>query len=60
MNQIVKILETSISPAAGSWAPLYLGLIVAQMVYCYLFMVELSHLVALLTRFPRSTSAKPT
>jgi uncharacterized protein (TIGR00645 family) len=26
-------------------APLYLGLIVAQIVYCWLFMVELSHLV---------------
>ena len=45
MNQIVKILETSIFASRWIQAPLYLGLIVAQMVYCYLFMVELSHLV---------------
>ena len=45
MNKIVKLLETSIFASRWIQAPLYLGLIVAQMVYCYLFMVELSHLV---------------
>ncbi len=46
MNRIVKILETSIFASRWIQAPLYLGLIVAQMVYCWLFMVELSHLVS--------------
>ncbi|MBK9445522.1 MAG: TIGR00645 family protein [Betaproteobacteria bacterium] len=46
MNKIVKLLETSIFASRWIQAPLYLGLIVAQMVYCYLFMVELSHLVS--------------
>ncbi|MDQ5947367.1 MAG: hypothetical protein QG619_2799 [Pseudomonadota bacterium] len=45
MNKIVKLLETSIFASRWIQAPLYLGLIVAQLVYCYLFMVELSHLV---------------
>jgi uncharacterized protein (TIGR00645 family) len=45
MNQIVKILETTIFASRWIQAPLYLGLIVAQVVYCYLFMAELSHLV---------------
>jgi uncharacterized protein (TIGR00645 family) len=45
MNKIVKLLETSIFASRWIQAPLYLGLIVAQMVYCYLFMLELSHLV---------------
>ncbi|MBW7900344.1 MAG: TIGR00645 family protein [Rhodocyclaceae bacterium] len=45
MNQIVKILETTIFASRWVQAPLYLGLILAQVVYCYLFMVELSHLV---------------
>ena len=54
MNQIVKD-SSKLHFFASRWiqAPLYLGLIVAQMVYCYLFMVELSHLST--TRFPRST-----
>lgn len=45
MHRIVKLLETSIFASRWIQAPLYLGLIVAQVVYCYLFMVELSHLV---------------
>jgi uncharacterized protein (TIGR00645 family) len=45
MSKIVKLLETSIFASRWIQAPLYLGLIVAQLVYCYLFMVELSHLV---------------
>jgi len=45
MKQIVRILETTIFASRWIQAPLYLGLIVAQVVYCYLFMVELSHLV---------------
>ena len=39
------LLEKSIFASRWLQAPLYLGLIVAQMVYVYLFMVELSHLV---------------
>ena len=45
MTKIVKLLETSIFASRWIQAPLYFGLIVAQMVYCYLFMIELSHLV---------------
>ncbi|HEX5802194.1 MAG TPA: TIGR00645 family protein [Azospira sp.] len=45
MKQIIKLLETTIFASRWIQAPLYLGLIVAQVVYCYLFMVELSHLV---------------
>jgi len=45
MNSLVKPLETFIFASRWIQAPLYLGLIVAQMIYCWLFMVELSHLV---------------
>jgi uncharacterized protein (TIGR00645 family) len=40
-----KQLETVIFASRWIQAPLYIGLIVAQVVYCYLFMIELSHLV---------------
>ena len=46
MSNTVKHLETFIFASRWIQAPLYLGLIVAQVVYCWLFMVELSHLVA--------------
>ena len=45
MNQIIKPMEYIIFGSRWIQAPLYLGLIVAQIVYCWLFMVELSHLV---------------
>jgi uncharacterized protein (TIGR00645 family) len=45
MTSPVKHLETFIFASRWIQAPLYLGLIVAQVVYCWLFMVELSHLV---------------
>ena len=44
MNSLVKFLETFIFASRWIQAPLYLGLILAQIVYCWLFMVELSHL----------------
>ena len=44
MSSLVKSLETLIFASRWIQAPLYLGLIVAQIVYCWLFMVELSHL----------------
>ncbi len=40
-----KNLENLIFASRWIQAPLYIGLIVAQIVYCWLFMVELSHLV---------------
>lgn len=43
-NSVAK-LEMLIFSSRWLQAPLYLGLIVAQCVYVYLFMVELSHLV---------------
>ena len=43
--KLVKSLETFIFASRWIQAPLYLGLIVAQLVYCWLFMIELSHLV---------------
>lgn len=45
MNSPIKNLESLIFASRWIQAPLYLGLIVAQLVYCWLFMVELSHLV---------------
>ena len=45
MSSPVKSLETFIFASRWIQAPLYLGLIVAQIIYCWLFMVELSHLV---------------
>ncbi|UCV13529.1 TIGR00645 family protein [Quatrionicoccus australiensis] len=45
MNSPIKHLESFIFASRWIQAPLYLGLIVAQIVYCWLFMVELSHLV---------------
>jgi len=40
-----QLLEKLIFGSRWIQAPLYIGLIVAQVVYCWLFMVELSHLV---------------
>ena len=40
-----KNLESVIFASRWIQAPLYVGLIVAQTIYCWLFMVELSHLV---------------
>ena len=45
MSTPIKYLESFIFASRWIQAPLYLGLIVAQVVYCWLFMVELSHLV---------------
>jgi uncharacterized protein (TIGR00645 family) len=45
MNSLVKPLETFIFASRWVQAPLYVGLIIAQMIYCWLFMIELSHLV---------------
>lgn len=45
MKPPIKHLESFIFASRWIQAPLYLGLIVAQVVYCWLFMVELSHLV---------------
>jgi uncharacterized protein (TIGR00645 family) len=45
MNSIIKPMESLIFWSRWIQAPLYLGLIVAQVVYCWLFMVELNHLV---------------
>ena len=44
-NQAIAKLETFIFWSRWLQAPLYLGLIVAQCIYVYLFMLELSHLV---------------
>ena len=46
MTSPVKHLESLIFASRWIQAPLSRGLIVAQVVYCWLFMVELSHLVA--------------
>jgi uncharacterized protein (TIGR00645 family) len=45
MNNLGRILKSFIFASRWLQAPLYFGLIVAQAVYVYLFMVELSHLV---------------
>ena len=45
-SRFVRSLEGFIFASRWLQAPLYLGLIVAQSVYVYQFMVELSHLVA--------------
>ena len=45
MNKIIKPLEYFIFWSRWLQAPLYLGLIVAQGVYVYQFMIELAHLV---------------
>ena len=45
MSSPIKSLESLIFASRWIQAPLYVGLIVAQVVYCWLFMVELSHLV---------------
>lgn len=45
MTSPIKHLESFIFASRWIQAPLYLGLIIAQVVYCWLFMVELSHLV---------------
>ncbi len=46
MNQITKPMEALIFWSRWLQAPLYLGLIVAQGVYVYQFVIELTHLVA--------------
>ncbi|MDO8958247.1 MAG: TIGR00645 family protein [Rhodocyclaceae bacterium] len=46
MNRLIKPLEYSIFWSRWLQAPLYLGLIAAQGVYVYQFMLELAHLVA--------------
>ena len=46
MNSLIKNLETFIFASRWIQAPLYIGLIIAQLVYCWLFMVELSHLIS--------------
>ncbi|MCK9382032.1 MAG: TIGR00645 family protein [Sulfuritalea sp.] len=45
MNRLIKPLEYFIFWSRWLQAPLYLGLIVAQGVYVYQFMLELAHLV---------------
>ena len=45
-SQAIAKLETFIFWSRWLQAPLYVGLIVAQCIYVYLFMVELWHLVA--------------
>ena len=45
MSSPIKSLESLIFASRWIQAPLYVGLIVAQVVYCWLFMVELSHLL---------------
>ncbi len=45
MRTPIKHLESFIFASRWIQAPLYLGLIIAQVVYCWLFMVELGHLV---------------
>jgi len=45
MKSTVQKLETFIFWSRWLQAPLYLGLIVAQAIYAYLFMLELSHLL---------------
>ena len=45
MPRLISHLERFIFASRWIQAPLYIGLIIAQLVYCYLFMVELSHLV---------------
>ena len=44
-SRLLKILAALIFWSRWLQAPLYVGLIVAQGVYVYRFMVELSHLV---------------
>ena len=45
MPQFIKSMESVIFASRWLQAPLYLGLIVAQGVYVYQFMLELAHLV---------------
>lgn len=45
MTNLGRVLKSLIFASRWLQAPLYFGLIVAQAVYVYLFMVELSHLV---------------
>ncbi len=46
MKKGINLLESFIFGSRWIQAPLYIGLIVAQLVYCWLFMVELSHLIS--------------
>jgi len=46
MDRMIQVLKNFIFWSRWLQAPLYLGLIVAQGVYVYQFMIELSHLVA--------------
>jgi uncharacterized protein (TIGR00645 family) len=45
MTNLGRVLKSLIFASRWLQAPLYFGLIVAQAVYVYLFMVELSHLI---------------
>jgi uncharacterized protein (TIGR00645 family) len=45
MLNLGRVLKSMIFASRWLQAPLYFGLIVAQTVYVYLFMVELSHLI---------------
>lgn len=45
MTHLGRVLKSLIFASRWLQAPLYFGLIVAQAVYVYLFMVELSHLI---------------
>ena len=45
MTNLGRVLKSCIFASRWLQAPLYFGLIVAQAVYVYLFMVELSHLI---------------
>jgi uncharacterized protein (TIGR00645 family) len=45
MLNLGRVLKSLIFASRWLQAPLYFGLIVAQAVYVYLFMVELSHLI---------------
>ncbi|MDP3874677.1 MAG: TIGR00645 family protein [Pseudomonadota bacterium] len=45
MLNLGRVLKSMIFASRWLQAPLYFGLIVAQAVYVYLFMVELSHLI---------------
>jgi uncharacterized protein (TIGR00645 family) len=45
MSTPIKYLESFIFASRWIQAPLYVGLIIAQVIYCWLFMVELGHLV---------------
>ncbi len=55
MKAFVSAMETLIFWSRWLQAPLYLGLIVAQGVYVYQFMVELTHLIGMVLSSARLT-----